>query len=162
MKTLPLTKGKVALVDNDNFEYLNQWKWRVQSKNHNKNEFYVARSIRGQKPNVVYLHRLIMNVTDSKIQVDHINGNSLDNRKQNLRIANSSQNSRNIKPGKRNTSGYKGVSWSKKTKKWRAKIYCNKKYIHIGHFENKEDAAKAYNEAAKLYFKDFAYLNEVK
>jgi hypothetical protein len=106
-----------------------------------------------------FLHRLIMNVTDTKLQVDHINGNTLDNRKCNLRICTQKQNLRNQKLNIKNKSGYKGVFWRERLKKWETSIQVDCKHIYLGIYENKVDAAKAYNEAAKNYFGEFAHLN---
>jgi len=107
------------------------------------------------------LHRIIMNVTDSKIFVDHINHNKLDNRKCNLRLCNRSQNQMNRKINKNNTSKYKGVYWNKNANKWIARISINKKNIHLGCFNNEIDAAKAYNQYAIENVGEFALLNEV-
>ena len=107
------------------------------------------------------MHRDIMNPS-RKEQVDRINHDTLDNRRENLRICNSRENQGNEKISKNNISGFKGVSWRIDRKKWRAYISINRKQISLGHFDIKEEAAKAYNEAAKKYFKEFALLNVVK
>ncbi len=107
------------------------------------------------------LHRVLLGVTDPKRQVDHINGDTLDNRKENLRDCNYSENNRNRKKGIRNTSGYKGVCWNKGMNKWFAQIRVNRKQINIGHYSNILDAVAAYNEAALKYHGEFANLSEV-
>jgi hypothetical protein len=92
-------------------------------------------------------------------ETDHINGDSLDNRKGNLRTCTMEQNKRNRRTGKNNTSGYKGVQWCKRSKKWKAGIMVNRKAIHIGLYQTKEAAAKMYNEAAIKHHGQFAKLN---
>jgi len=103
------------------------------------------------------LHQLIMNSR----YIDHHNGNILDNREVNLRPCEHKQNCRNTKINKNNTSGFKGVWWSKKDKRWVAAITYNYKYRYLGEFKNKTDAAIAYNNAAVKYFGKFARPNEL-
>ena len=102
------------------------------------------------------LHRLayyyVTGIDPAENEVDHKNGNSLDNRFNNLRLATDSQNSRNQKKSKDNTSGFKGVSWDKQHKKWRARIGVNNKTINLGYYTNKFYAALVYARAAKKYF----------
>ena len=106
------------------------------------------------------MHRLILGLSiKDGIFTDHINGNILDNRRANLRTCTNSQNQANSKLRKDNTSGYKGVNFIPKTKNWQASIRLKGKKLYLGHFVNKELAARAYNSAAKLYFGKFAKLN---
>lgn len=107
----------------------------------------------------VSLHRLVMG--SPKASVDHANGNKLDNRRENLRVCNQSQNCANSQLSKNNKSGYKGVSWNKALRKWHAYIMVNRKKKHLGYFSDKLQAAKAYNLAAQEYFADYAKLNKV-
>ena len=107
--------------------------------------------------NFPYMHREIMG--NPKKDIDHMNNNKLDNRKQNLRLCSPSQNGSNMKIPKSNKSGFKGVSWNKQHKKWSAYIYKNYKHIFIGSFEDKQEAALAYNKAATVYFGEFARIN---
>lgn len=93
------------------------------------------------------------------MQTDHINGNTLDNRKENLRICSIAENGRNRKIQKNNTSGYSGVSYMKGVCKWQATICVNKNKIYLGVFETAEESARAYDSAAKEYFGEFARLN---
>lgn len=103
-----------------------------------------------------------MQVDDNHI-IDHKNGNTLDNRRENLRICTYSENNRNRKQiSSNNKSGYKGVSWDKQKNKWRTCLNINKKQKHIGFFNDIIEAAKAYNEAAIKYFGEFAKLNKIK
>ena len=159
MKEIQLTQGKVALVDDDDFEYLNQFKWHVLIS---RNTFYAIRHLRIKKKFVksILMHRFIMN-TDKGLVVDHLNGNTLDNRKSNLRNCTHGENIRNQKLSIKNTSGYKGVSWSTNKKKWFTQIQCENKKIFIGYFINPIDAAKAFNEAAIKYHGQFANLNKI-
>jgi hypothetical protein len=102
-----------------------------------------------------------MGINNPKIKIDHKFGDTLDNRKQSLRLCTNDENRKNSKLNKNNTSGYKGVIWYKPYKKWRAEItifYISK---HLGYFKNKICAACAYNNAASKYFGEFARLNEV-
>ena len=152
-KTIPLTKGFVTIVDEGDYDWLMQWKWCFCNG-------YAIRGHGGRKNrDYIYMHRLIMNFPNSK-EIDHINGNKLDNRRSNLRISTRLQNGSNI--GKRNgVSKYKGVSWHKGDGKWVAQIHPNRIHIHLGCFDNEEDAAFAYNKAAKKHFGEFARLNEI-
>ena len=93
--------------------------------------------------------------------IDHINGIKDDNRIINLRECTTQQNGMNRGPQKNNSSGYKGVGWSKKSSKWRAQIRFNNKSIYLGLFDDKKEAAKIYNKEAKKLFGEFVYLNEV-
>lgn len=156
-KEIPLTQGKVALVDAEDFEYLNQWKWCAYYSGYT---WYAMKKIRiAKKEKDLKMHRLIVNPPDN-MEVDHINGSGLDNRKENLRICTHSQNHMNSRRQSNNTSGYKGVCFYKRVKKWIAYIKYNKKRVHLGYFNAREDAALAYNEAARKYHGEFARLNK--
>ncbi len=162
MKKIPLTQGKFAIVDDDDFERLIQWKWYATKDK--SRCFYAVRS-----NNIsIKMHRVILGAKggDGKI-ADHINGNTLDNRKANLRFCTSSQNSQNRKKWARpKHSKYKGVTKSKRQRKydvnetWMARIKVKgKKRIYLGHYKSEVHAAIAYNEAATKYFGEFAKLN---
>lgn len=151
-KEIKLNKGFVTVVDDEDFEWLSKFKWCV-------NHGYAKRTVRnGLKFVTVRMHREILQASN-EMQVDHINGNKLDNRRCNLRLATSSQNQQNRRVGKDNTSGFKGVSWHKKSKKWCAQITVNRKVKHIGIFDDSIEAAKAYDKAAKELHGVFANTN---
>ena len=154
MKRIPLTQGKEALVDDCDYEYLMQWKWCARK---DRDTFYAGRS----RPNVP-MHRVIAERAGMKIdglEVDHWNHDGLDNQLSNLRPATKSQNQSNRGPTKNNTSGYKGVDWHEG--RWRASIQVAQKRTHLGHFDDKHDAARAYNEAVVKFHKEFARLNRI-
>lgn len=153
-RLIPLTKGKVAIVDAADFDFLNQWKWNAGWRK-NAKKFY-AYSRRGGKQEVA-MHRLILDVTDPNQLVDHRDNDGLNNRRLNLRQATRSQNSYNRGAQINNTSGYKGVNFHKLSGKWKAEIYIDKKHIYLGLFENPELAHACYMEAAKEGHREFAY-----
>jgi hypothetical protein len=161
MKKIPLTQGKFALVDDEDYEDLIQFKWYAHRCG---NIFYAARTIRiGKRQTVERMHRRILKLKtgDSK-HTDHANRNGFDNQKKNIRICTKKENCRNRLKSRNNTSGFKGVFWYKPTKKWRAQIQINYKHKHLGYFGSKIEAAKAYNNAAIKYFGKFANLNIIK
>lgn len=157
-KEIKLTRGKVALVSDHRFEYLNQWKWCAFFK---RGKWRAMRKQYFPFIKNIYMHRQIMGVTDPEILVDHIDGDGLNNQDENLRICTNAQNLCNRGKQINNTSGYKGVHWIKENRKWSAHIQVNKKVIYLGSFTNIDDAARAYNEAAEQYHGEFANLNEV-
>ena len=165
-RKIRLTQGKYAIVDPGDFEKLCQCKWCIRK---NKKTIYAHRTAYKMKntvlmhrmKNTILMHRQIMHA-EKGILIDHINHNGLDNRKANLRFATYGQNAWNSKKGiNRGSSKYKGVSWDKRMKKWRAMICNNYKRMHLGFFDNEKAAAKVYNEAAIKYRGQFALLNDV-
>lgn len=156
MKEIPLTQGKVALVDDEDFDYLNQWKWQAQKSRYT---YYAQRAIKlNNKRTKIMMHRLILNV-HNLLKTDHINMNGIDNRKENLRICTASENGRNSNSHKNSSSEFKGVHWHKGIKKYVALIRINCNRTHLGCFNSEVSAARAYNEAAKKYHGEFARLN---
>ena len=152
MKEIQLTQGKVALVDDEDFDWLNQWKWCCSHDYANK-----AVRLSNGKYSAITMHRLIL-LAHKGQEVDHINGNRLDNRRVNLRFCSRTENQYNKKRQKNNTTGYKGVR-KHRDGKWEAKIRVNGERIYLGIYVNIHDAAKAYDEAALKYHGEFAYLN---
>jgi hypothetical protein len=152
MKEIQLSNGKVAIVDDGDYEALRGYKWTF-------GQGYARRYEPIQKR--VLLHRQIMNPPPG-MQVDHINGDKLDNRRENLRICDFAQNMRNRPKVKGDhSSHYKGVTWSKKLKKWQSGIGYLGKYYFLGFFENEKDAALAFNKRAKEFHGEFACLNQI-
>jgi len=151
-RLIPLTQGQNAVVDSADYNWLDQWNW---SSHWNKctRSFYAIRFTR--KEGCVRMSRQILGFPQEF--VDHKNGNTLDNRRDNLRKSSCSGNSANSGKRKINTSGYKGVF--RYYRKWRAQICCQYKIIYLGLFDSKEQAAHAYDDAAKKYFGEFAHLN---
>lgn len=160
MKKIKLTKGMYAKVDDEDFETLNKMKWLALGYN---KKCYAARNgkmVNGCRDSIILMHRAIMG--DKKgVHYDHINGDTMDNRKENLRVATLSQNMMNRKSNKGSSSQYKGVSWYKNGGKWRAYIKLNKKLIALGYYSKEEDAALAYNKKAIELFGEYAKLNIV-
>jgi hypothetical protein len=152
MKTIALTQGYVAKVDDEDFNYLNQFKWHAQIFRN----IYIraATQIKGIGN---YMHRMILKPLPGFV-VDHINFDELDNRKCNLRICTMAENTRHSRPIG-GSSIYKGVCFHKRTYKWESKIEFNYKTIHIGCFESEIAAAVAYDAKARELFGEFAYLN---
>jgi hypothetical protein len=155
-KEIPLTKGKVAIVDDEDFEWLNQWKWYYSSFG------YARRSTeKGGKKTIIYMHKLILGIPN-KLKGDHVDGNTLNNQRFNLRPATHQQNLFNQRIQKRQKSSkYKVVIWHKKNKNWHAYIKVNQKQISLGSYIEEQEAASAYNRAAIKYFGKFAKLNEI-
>lgn len=156
MKYIELTNGDKTIIDDEDYEEVSKYKWRKDSLDN-----HVVRTFGPHKGRrLIRLHRQIMKAEVGQI-IDHINGNVLDNRKENLRIATKSQNGMNRSKQKNNKSGYKGVSWSNQHKRWIAQLTLNGKRVLNKLFKTKEEAAKAYNEAAIKYFGEFAQLNNI-
>lgn len=157
MKEIKLPKGKVAMVDDEDFEELNKYKWCAFKGN---STYYVSRATRvAKKQKVLLMHRVIMK-TPKGMHTDHINGDGLDNQRSNLRIATHSENMRNTRMSKNNTSGYKGVCWDKNAKKWHVQITVDSKLIYLGLYDTVEDGYKAYCIACIKYHGEFANLGQ--
>jgi hypothetical protein len=157
-KTIQLTQGKVALVDDEDYDELNKHKW-CAGNDHKYERWYAHRQTRlpDGKRKLIIMHRQI---TDFKYKiVDHVNHDGLDNRKCNLRSCTHSQNKKNSFVYKNNTSGFIGVSWHKYHQKWMAYINKDNKRIHLGYFYSKEDASHAVDKKALELFGEFAVLN---
>ena len=155
MKEIQLTKGQVVLVDDEDFEYLNQYKWYADK---GSSTFYAKRDVWvNRKRTRILMHCEILNGKG----IDHIDHNGLNNQKNNLRFCTNSENSMNRRKQENCTSVYKGVYFSNPAKKWRADIMFNYKHIFLGHFVSEVEAAKAYNAKAKELFREFANLNNL-
>jgi len=154
MKLIPLTQDKFAQVDDEDFEWLSQWKWRYDRG-------YAGRRTKvNGKRCTIFMHREIAQTPDG-METDHRKtGETLNNQRSNLRVCTVAQNQANRGLAWNNTSGYKGVSYHRAKKKWRARIKAGGgKLIQVGYFPNAEDAAHAYDAAARQLHGEFAYLN---
>jgi len=139
----------VTVVDADDFELIKKHKWCLA------HDRYVCTTVNKKK---TYLSRYLMNPADG-VEIDHKDRDPLNNRRSNLRIATSSQNSANT--DRKNASGFRGVHWNENNLNWRSRIQHEGDIYEIGSFSNKEDAALAYNEKAYELFGEFAILNDV-
>jgi len=161
MKKIPVGKKLFALVDDEDYEALAKLKWYAFKSN---NVIYARHVIiRKDERKWVFMHRMIMGDTDPNVIFDHENSDGLDNQKHNLRPCTRAQNSRNARKPKNNTSGFKGVHcYNHKAKKpWMATISIDREMLHLGVFATPEEAAYAYNEAAKEHHGEFANLNDL-
>lgn len=149
VKVVQLTKGWIAFVDAIDFDRVSQHTWQ---SSRSEKQVYAKTTIDGRG---VYLHRFVLNAVMPNY-VDHRNGNGLDCRRANLRLATNAQNVRNQRP---KTGRFKGVSWDKKRQKWLAQIMADYRNYSLGHFDTPEEAARAYDSAAVEKHGSFAYLN---
>ena len=165
MKEIPLTRGLIALVDDDDCEWLSQWQWHCGTYN-GHHTYYAARRKRGVGTigrSTIFMHREILlrhgaNYGNKSV-TDHINGNGLDNRKINLRLCQGGENQMNMR-SRGGASKYKGVLFRKDRNKWIASISVRGRRIHLGTFNNEESSARAYDLAAIKYFGEFAKTNQ--
>lgn len=157
MRIIQLTQGKEAILDDEDYDRVSKYKWHYA---HYPGGGYAKTNNKGNKPALLRMHRIVLNAKSGEL-IDHINGNTLDNRKENLRIVNQSQNMMNTRLRSTNTSGYKGVCYDKRWKNWLAHIWKDGEQIYLGCFKDKKLAAKAYNEAAKEYHGEYAKLNSL-
>lgn len=164
MKILKLSTGQKTLLDDEDFNNVSKYVWRGGVR---RNVCYARRHVQvNNKCKTIYLARFILNIVDPTVQVDHINGDTLDNRRSNLRICDQTQNIRNRGLFKNNTTGYKGVVKNSKSNTYKAQLqYCkNGKHmlLYLGSFYSKEEAAEAYNKEAEKRHLEFARLNKIK
>lgn len=146
--------GKLEVkISDEDYELVIPFRWYVCRLG---NIFYAVSSHYGRS---IKMHRLIRGVTDENVLIDHINGDGLDNTRENLRIATKSENGRNARKRSSCSSNYKGVYFCKIKKKWAAQIHDSKKKIFLGYHSLEVDAAMAYDKQAKLLFSTFARLN---
>jgi len=159
MKTIPLTKGKVALVDDADFEWLNQHKWHAIQPNPPHGSFYAARRDMAQSERYVYMHNVILGV----LGVDHRDSNGLNNQRSNLRPASPRENASHQRLQHRKKGGFKGVSRpaiaTGMSHLWFAYINHKGKRRYLGYFVNATDAARAYDAKAIELFGEFALTN---
>jgi hypothetical protein len=157
MTEILLSNNSIAIIDEDVKELINENTWRK-----NKGGYAIRSSTKNSKPKNILMHRFVWEIWHGPIyvgfEIDHINGNRLDNRLSNLRLVTHKENQQNYHASKNNcTSKYKGVHWKKDHNKWR--VMCGN--IHVGYFEAEEDAALAYNKKAKEMFGDNIPFNKI-
>lgn len=155
MKLIPLTQGKFAMVDEEDYPELSQFKWYARKADH---IFYAERTITVSRNNRKHLgmHNFLMGPIG---KVDHRDGNGLNNQRHNLRPATSKQNGANRRKIVPSSSKFKGVTWLVRNKKWQARIRVSYRLITLGCFQSETDAAHAYDDAALTYFGEFSNLN---
>lgn len=162
MKEIQLTRGYVAIVDDEDYERVAQHKWQANifPRADGSLNVYAQRGVRKSDgcKSVQRLHRFILDAP-AGMDIDHINGNSLDNRRSNLRVCTRSENMCNQRPRACGSSAFKGVSWFKRDAKWRAQIRIDGKTINLGCFTSEIDAARAYDAAATKNYGEFARTN---
>lgn len=150
MAEIQLTQGKAAIVDDDLFDWLNQWKWYYKEQVDGSGG-YACRNEYKPAHRTIRMH-IVINQTPPGLRTDHWNGNKLDNRRDNLRKATAIQNAENTtRPHKNNTSGHKGIYWHKRDKAWRVQLTVNYKKIFVGNYSTIEEAIKARNSAYDKY-----------
>ncbi len=162
MKIIELTQGHQTIVSDEDYEWLNQWKWYACDVGNGRH--YVVRHPHKSKgetgPHNIYMHRMILGITDSKVKGDHIDGNRFNNQRNNLREATSSQN--NINRGSIGKCPYKGVSYYRAGRKhYVAKVKVKGKTKVLGYYKTLEEAALVYNKAAAEYYGEYARLNKI-
>lgn len=150
MKVIKTSKKEEIKVDDEDYEFLNQFKWCIDNG-------YARSSVNSK---IVYMHRLLMNNPLGKVCIDHIDRNKLNNQKSNLRVCTYSQNAHNCKDySNKKTSKYKGVY--NKGNSYVSRISFEGKRIYLGSFKTEKEAAKIYNKAAKKYYGEYANLNNL-
>lgn len=153
MKEIPLTDGRIALVDDSDFECMNRFQWHAER---GRNTYYAVRYM--ESGGCLQMHRELLGLTCPRVQGEHKNGNGLDNRRENLRVATNRQNQQGfqtLRLGK--SSQFRGVT--KHRARWKAGIRVNGRLLYLGLFKHEMDAAKAYDCAARQHFGEFAAPN---
>lgn len=163
-RLISLSQGKTAIVDTEDYEWLVERKWSLHHTSNRRNFYAITPDCFAVPQKNLFMHREILlryGHELGKLQVDHINGNGLDNRKCNLRLVTQAQNCMNMRArsNDQKTSIYKGVRFHKTSKRWEAYIRCQYKRIHIGSFKTESEAAIAYNWKALELFGEFARFN---
>lgn len=167
MPTIRLTRGKEAIVSEEDYAYLMQWKWCLLTSKRSSCAYAMRKTRTGEnggKQRNIQMHRSIIERMNGEpigkgVEVDHINMDGLDNRRENLRLVTRGQNNANKKSSRNSRSKYKGVSWHKARRKWQATTRFREERFHLGYFSTEEEAAKAYDAKAEELFGKFARLN---
>jgi hypothetical protein len=156
MKEIPLTQGQVGWVDDEDYDRVSKYKWCARFRY--RTYYAQTRTARSDGRRSLLLHRFVLNAQPGS-EIDHIDGNGLNCQKSNLRFVTHQQNMRNMRLRKDSTTGYKGVSYWKKDKKWQARIRVNGEPVYLGCFDDPTKAALAYDEAARKYHGEHAKPN---
>ena len=167
-KRIPLTQGRFALVDADDYAWLSRWKWTFRPSDRGSRgyavrnvHYYRSDGKRSSRP--INMHREILGLSPRDPRLcDHINGNPLDNRRSNLRMCTQSQNLANTRRRRNARSRYRGATWHRQRRKWRARIKHRGREIHLGLYQTEREAVLAYNAKATELYGEFARLNDVK
>lgn len=157
MKKIPLNKGKISefvIVDDEDFDFLSQWNWTIRRM---ATVNYARRTettlVNGRRKNkTIHMHRVVLKLHDDTLIVDHVNGDGLDNRKCNVRACTYSQNHQNRHKSRQARKGVRQSS----ANRWQARIVVNGNEMHLGSFRSENEAAKAYADAARMHFGEFA------
>lgn len=157
MRRIPLSKGYFALVDDEYFDFVNQWKWHW-SKGYAVRRHYLGGGKYNEQAETLRMHREILGARRGQ-EVDHINGDKLDNQLDNLRFCTRSQNTANTALRSTNTSGFRGVTWNKKKQCWEVYLTHNYKHLFLGYFHELPAAVRAWNSKAFELRGDFAWVN---
>lgn len=145
MKKIKLTQNQFAIVDDEDFEWLSQWKWHAVWDISAKTYYAVRKAkLENGKLKTLSMHRQIMGQPKNMI-VDHVDGNTLNNTRKNLRVVNNRQNQQN--QHKKNSSKYPGVDYRSKSKKWRTRTLINSKRVELGEFKTEREAFEAYRNS---------------
>jgi len=155
VKVIKLTQGQCTIVDPEDYERASRKLWHIVFKGETRQPYAAHSEKKGSRKYELTLHKFLTGWP----YVDHINRDSLDNRRSNLRQVTHAQNQYNQRGSRYSTSPYKGVSWDKARHKWCAQIMIDYHQNHLGRFDNEIDAAKAYDKAALAAFGEYAYLN---
>ncbi len=153
-------KGFDIFIDEEDLHFMSMYMWDILDKKGKKPRVYFKRG-KGQNTCTLYLSRVILGITDANTIVDHINGNPLDNRKENLRLSDKSTNGMNRSKNKNNTTGYKGVVWYPTAKTFSAELMVRGVRYRKHGFKTAKEAAKKYNELAIEHHGEFARLNKI-
>ena len=155
MKEMLLSKGELCLVSDEDYDWICHLKWYRGTCGYAVVYIYCPKT---KKQHGLFMHRVILRLKSNE-SCDHINGNRLDNRRENLRIATQAENVRNASAQKGSTSKFKGVYWNKRRKKWHSQVRIGSTRFHLGFYKEEEEAGRAYDKKASELFGEFARLN---
>lgn len=164
MKEIQLTRGYVALVDDEDYAMLSMKSWHANIQRGGRLVYAVCGQydpIKKKTVGLYKMHRIIMGITDPSLQVDHISHNTLDNRKCNLRVCTNKENIKNRRPLPNKSSKFKGVYFNKKLSKWLVALKVDGKILYGGCFNDECEAATEYNRMAEIHHGEYAYLNTI-